>query len=94
MKTLKIIFTLFLAFTSLSVFGAAPSASGTKSYKMEGLESTNPFQEAAEPEERKLRRPSSEEIYRNKYELDQGSQWQDMEEHCGDRCIYPDSNHK
>lgn len=90
MKILKAIFLLLLALTSTSVFGER----GPENYRMQSFESVNPYEEAAVDDDKKIRRPSSEEIYKYKYELEEKRKWQDTEEHCGDRCIYPDSNHK
>ncbi|EPZ51162.1 hypothetical protein M902_2500 [Bacteriovorax sp. BAL6_X] len=90
MKALKVLIILVFA---TSVF-TQESENESGPYRMDSFGTTNPYEEAAIPDERKIRQPSSEEIYKYKYELEQRPKWQDIEENCGDRCIYPDSRGK
>ncbi len=90
MKVLRILIILFFA----SGVYAQKSKNQSGTYRMDSFGTTNPYEEAAIPDDRKIRQPSSEEIYKYKYELEQNPKWQDIEENCGDRCIYPDSRGK
>ncbi|MEH0861705.1 MULTISPECIES: hypothetical protein [Halobacteriovorax] len=89
MKYLKYIFAILLTLAAIDVLGAPSNQPGP--YQFNSFEMDNPYEEAAKDDDKKIRRPSSEEEYKFKYELEQRPKWQDIEEHCGDRCIYPDS---
>ncbi len=91
MKLLRI---LIISLLFSGAYAQEDSDNQSGPYRMDSFGTTNPYEEAANQDERKIRRPSSEEIYKYKYELEQNPKWQDIEEHCGDRCIYPDSRGK
>lgn len=92
MKTLKCIFAILLTLAAIDALGQSDGQASP--YQLNSFEMNNPYEEAAMDDDKKIRRPSSEESYKFKYELEQRPKWQDIEEHCGDRCIYPDSRGK
>ena len=75
-----------------SLFGQGEDSQKPQNYLIKNFEYEGPFEEAAIDNDKKIRAPSSEEVYKYKYELGPSQKWQEIEQHCGDRCIYPDVN--